>query len=62
MVNKITNFSVIAMEISENQYAQTLLMSQLRTNILVDSLGTILGKGFVQAQVHTEIIAKVTKA
>ena len=39
MVNKITNFSDIAMEISENQYAQTLFMSQLRSNFLVDSLG-----------------------
>jgi hypothetical protein len=38
MVNKITRFSNIAMEISENQYAQTLLMSQLRSNFLVDSL------------------------
>ena len=38
MVNKITHFSDIAMEISENQYAQTLLMSQLRSNFLVDSL------------------------
>ena len=35
---KITHFSDIAMEISENQYAQTLLMSQLRSNFLVDSL------------------------
>ena len=39
MVNKITNFSDIAMEISENQDAQTLFMSQLRSNFLVDSLG-----------------------
>ena len=39
MVNKITHFSDIAMEISENQYAaQTLLMSQLRSNFLIDSL------------------------
>ena len=38
MVNKITHFSDIAMEISENQYAQTLLMSQLRSNFTVDSL------------------------
>ena len=35
MVNKIINFSDIAMEISENQYAQTLLMSQLRSNLFV---------------------------
>ena len=38
MVNKITHFSDIVMEISENQYAQTLLMNQLRSNFLVDSL------------------------
>ena len=38
MVNKITHFSDIAMNISENQYVQTLLMSQLRSNFLVDSL------------------------
>ena len=38
MVNKITHFSDIAMEISENQYAQTLLLSQLSSNFLVDSL------------------------
>jgi hypothetical protein len=38
MVNKITHFSDIAMEISENPYAQTLLMSQLRSNSLVDSM------------------------
>ena len=35
--NKIP-FSDIAMEISENQYAQTLFMSQFRSNFLVDSL------------------------
>ena len=34
-------FSDIAMEISKNQYAQTLLMSQLRSNFLVDSLRTL---------------------
>ena len=38
MVNQITHFSDIAMENSENQYAQTLLVSQLRSNFLVDSL------------------------
>ena len=38
MINKITRFSDIAMEISENQYAQTILMSQLGSNFLVDSL------------------------
>ena len=38
MVNKITHFSDIAMEITENQYAQTLHMSQLRLNFLADSL------------------------
>ena len=37
-VNKITHFSDQAMKISENQYAQTLLMSQFRSNFLVDSL------------------------
>ena len=42
MVTKITHFWDIAMEISDNQYAQTLLMSQLRSNFLVDSL-RILG-------------------
>ena len=41
MVNKITHFSDIATEISENQYAQTLLMSQLRSNFLVDSLNAM---------------------
>ena len=46
MVNKITNFSDIAMEISENQYAQTLFMSQLRSNFLVDSLPCLVGKPF----------------
>ena len=38
MVNKISHFSDIAIEISENQYAQTLLMSQLRSSFLLDSL------------------------
>ena len=38
MVNKITHFSDIAIEINENQYAQTLLMSQLKSNFLVDSV------------------------
>ena len=35
VVNKITRFSDIAMEITENQYTQTLLMSQ---GMLEDSL------------------------
>ena len=38
IVNKITDFSDIAMEISEKRYAKTLLMSQVRSNFLVDSL------------------------
>jgi hypothetical protein len=45
MVKKITHFSDIAMEINENQYAQTLLMSQLRSNFLVDSLTCIITLG-----------------
>ena len=32
----------IPMDISENQYAHTLLMSQLRSNFLVDSLRKVL--------------------
>ena len=43
MVHKITHFSDIAMKISENQYAPTLIMSQLKSNFLVDSLAFMVG-------------------
>ena len=38
MVNILTHFTKQETKISENKYAQTLLMIQLKSNFLVDSL------------------------
>jgi hypothetical protein len=61
MVNKITHFSDIAMKISENQYAQTLLMSQLKSNFLVDSLNVgVISEGIqIWFKPHTKLLPSI---